>query len=132
MVAMHTSIFCYYQDWHEKPDRTSLRWRGYQVSQTVWSISWSKGYSIPLLTPVIPPPFNSINCFKESSPCSQIKNTSSIYLHCMRGCISMSHKILSPRSAINRIAYSGTNFVPIAVPLNCFKVFFIELKDVVL
>ena len=24
---------------------------------TVWSILWSKGYSVPLLTPVIPTPF---------------------------------------------------------------------------
>ena len=52
-----TPVFCYYQDRHEKPDRRSLSKRGYQVSQTVWSISWSKGYSIPLLTPVIPAAF---------------------------------------------------------------------------
>ena len=25
--------------------------KGYQVSLTVWSITWSKGYSVPLLTP---------------------------------------------------------------------------------
>ena len=48
----------------------------------------------------------------------------------MRGCSSMSSKILSSRSAINRIAYGGANLVPIAVPLNCFK--FIELEDAVL
>ena len=57
MLAMHTSVFCYYQDQHVKPDRRSLSRRGYQVSQTVWSISRSKGYSIPLLTQVIPAPF---------------------------------------------------------------------------
>ena len=57
MLAMHTSVFCYYQDLHEKPDRRSLSRRGYQVLLTVWSISWSKGYSIPLLTPVVPASF---------------------------------------------------------------------------
>ena len=35
----------------------SLSRRGYQVSQAVWSISLSKGYSIPLITPVIPASF---------------------------------------------------------------------------
>ena len=53
MLAMHTSIICYYQVRQKKPDRRSLSRRWYQVLQTVWSISWSKGYSIPLLTPVI-------------------------------------------------------------------------------
>ena len=64
----------------------------------------------------------SINCFRKS-PCPQMKNISSIYLHHMHGCSSMSSKILSSWSAINIIAYSGANLVSIAVPLNCFKVF---------
>ena len=70
----------------------------------------------------------SINYFKESSPCSQMKNISSIYLHHLRGCSSVSFKILSTRSAINIIAYGGANLVPIAVPLNCFKVFSLNWK----
>ena len=50
VLAMYTSVFGYYQDQHEKPDR-SLNRRGYHVLLTVWSILWSKRYSIPLLTP---------------------------------------------------------------------------------
>ena len=42
----------------------------------------------------------------------------------------MSSKILSSRSAINIIAYSGTNLVPIAVPLNCFNFFLYVLLKV--
>ena len=57
MLAMHTSVICYYHDRHEKPGRRSLSKRGYQVSLTVWSMSWSKGYSTLPLTPVIPDPF---------------------------------------------------------------------------
>ena len=34
-----------------------MRWRGYQVSLVVWSISWSRGYSVPQLTLVIPDRF---------------------------------------------------------------------------
>ena len=37
----------------------------------------------------------------------------------------------SSKSAINKPAYGGANFVPIAVPLTCLKVFFIEFKNVV-
>ena len=54
-------VFCYYQDCYEKLDKRSLSQRGYHVSLTVWGISWSKGYSIPLLTPVIPAPFGQKN-----------------------------------------------------------------------
>ena len=46
----------------------------------------------------------------------------------MRGCSSLSSKILSSRSAINRIAYGGANLVPIAVPLTLFKVFSLNWK----
>ena len=58
MLAMHTSVFCYYQDRHEKPDR-SLSRRGYHVLLTVWCTLWSKGYSIPLLNSLIPALFGS-------------------------------------------------------------------------
>ena len=68
------------------------------------------------------------NCFNESSPCSQMKNISSTYLHHMRGCSSMSSKILSSRSALNIIAYGGANLVTIVVPLNCFKFFSLNWK----
>ena len=46
MLAMHANIFCYYQDWHEKPDRSL----GSRLSSFVdcMNISWSKGYWIPL------------------------------------------------------------------------------------
>ena len=46
----------------------------------------------------------------------------------MHGCSSMSSKILSSVSSINRIAYGGANLVQIAVPLNCFKVFLLIWK----
>ena len=65
----------------------------------------------------------SINYFKESYLCSQMKEISLIYLHHMRGCSSMPFKIISSRSVINMIAYGGANLLPIAVSLNCFKVF---------
>ena len=58
MWGMHTSVLFDYKNWHEKPDRRSLGKGGYKVSQTVLSISWSKGYSITLLTCVIPAPFS--------------------------------------------------------------------------
>ena len=60
MLAMHTSAFSYYQDWHKKPDRRSLSRTAYQVLQTVWSISWRKAYSISLLIPVIPASFGPL------------------------------------------------------------------------
>ena len=53
MLLPYTPVFCYYQNGHKKLDRRSLRRRGYQVLLNVWSISWSKGSSIPLLTSVI-------------------------------------------------------------------------------
>ena len=62
MLAMHTSSFCYYQNWHEKADRRSLNRRSYQVLLTVWSILWRKGYSVPQFTPVIPAPFGPLDC----------------------------------------------------------------------
>ena len=46
----------------------------------------------------------------------------------MRECSSMSSKILSSLSAINRITYGVTNLVPIAVTLNYFKVFSLNWK----
>ena len=57
-----------------------------------------------------------------------MKNISSIYLYHMRGFSSIYFKMLSSRSAINIIAYGGANLVPIAVPLNCFKVFSLNRK----
>ena len=70
----------------------------------------------------------SINYFKESTPCSQIKNMSSICLHHMRGFSSISCKIISSRSRMNRIAYGGANVVLIAIPLYCFNVFSMNWK----
>ena len=46
----------------------------------------------------------------------------------MRGCSSISSKILSSKSTINRIAYGGANLVSIAAPLNYFKVFSLNWK----
>ena len=46
----------------------------------------------------------------------------------MRECSSMSSKILSSLSAINRITCDVTNLVPIAVTLNYFKVFSLNWK----
>ena len=40
----------------------------------------------------------------------------------------MSSKISSSNQAINNILYGGANFVPIAVPRFCFKVFSIKVK----
>ena len=71
----------------------------------------------------------SINYFKESSPCSQIKNISSICLHHMRGFSSISCKIISSRSPMNRMAYGGANVVPFAIPLYCFNVFSMNWKS---
>ena len=70
----------------------------------------------------------SINCFEESSPCFQMENISSIYLHHIRGYRSMTSKILSSISAINTFAYGGANLVPIAVALNCIKVVSLKWK----
>ena len=47
----------------------------------------------------------SLNFLKESFPCPQTKHILSIYFHRMRGCRSMSSKILYSRSSINRTAY---------------------------
>ena len=58
---MHNSVFCYYQDRHKKPDIRGLSRTTYQVLLTAWSISWSKRYSVPLLTPVIPASFGHNN-----------------------------------------------------------------------
>ena len=66
MLAMHTSVLCYYQDRHKMSDRRSLSRRGYQVLLTVWSISWSKGYSMPLLTPLIPASFGPFWSWRKS------------------------------------------------------------------
>ena len=70
MLAMHTSVFCYYQDQHKKLDISSLSRRGYQVSLTIWSVSWSKRYSVPLIIPAIPAPFGPK---KSSVICSSWK-----------------------------------------------------------
>ena len=69
-----------------------------------------------------------INCFKESSPRSQIKNISSIYLHHVHGCCLMSFKIPSLRSVMNIIVHGEANVLPIAVTLVCFKVFSLNWK----
>ena len=72
----------------------------------------------------------SINYFKESSSCSQMKNISLMYLQHMRDCSSISSKILSSRSTrMDIIPYGGTSLVPIAVPFNCFKVFSLTWKN---
>ena len=39
----------------------NLSKRGYQVSLTVWIILCSKGYSVPLLIPVISAPFDEFD-----------------------------------------------------------------------
>ena len=70
----------------------------------------------------------SINFLSFSSPCSQRKKMSSMYLHHMYGLNSISRKIYSSNSAINNILYGGANFVPVAVPHFCFKVFSINVK----
>ena len=44
------------------------------------------------------------------------------------GLKSASLRISSSSSAINRILYGGANFVPIAVPLFCLKIFLLNLK----
>ena len=51
-----------------------------------------------------------------------------MYLHHSYGLSSISLKISSSNYAINNILYSGENFVPIAVPRFCFKVFSIKVK----
>ena len=51
-----------------------------------------------------------INYFSDSSPSSQIKNISSIYLHQTFGLTLF--KIFSSKASIKSIAYGGANFVP--------------------
>ena len=46
-----------------------------------------------------------------------------MYLHHIIGFSSKALRIFSSKSAINKIAYRGANFVPIAVPRTCLKVF---------
>ena len=70
----------------------------------------------------------SINSLSFSSPCSQRKKMSSMYLQHRYGLSSISLKISSSNSAINNIIYGGANFVPIAVPRFCFKVFSLKVK----
>ena len=54
-----------------------------------------------------------------------------MYLHRIIGFSSKAFRIFSSKSAINKIAYEGANFVPIAVPRTCLKVIFIEFENVV-
>ena len=60
-----------------------------------------------------------INSFSDSSPCSQIKNISSLYLQQTFGFFLTLFKIFSSKAAITSTAYGGANFVPIAVPRIC-------------
>ena len=61
-----------------------------------------------------------INYFNDFSPCSQIESISSIYLQQTLGFFLNLLKIFSSRAAIKRIAYVGTNFVPIDVHVFIF------------
>ena len=61
--AHQAHFFCYYQDWHNKPGKRSLSRRGYQILLNIWSTSWSRGYSISLLTSVIPASFAHKKCY---------------------------------------------------------------------
>ena len=63
-----------------------------------------------------------INSFNNSSPCSQIKNISPIYLHQTLGFFLTSLKIFSSKGFIISIAYGRANFVPIVVPRICLSV----------
>ena len=68
--------------------------------------------------------FNLLRNFsRDSSPCSQIKKMSSMYLQHIIGFFSGALRIFSSKSTINKMAYGGANFVPIAVPRTCLKVF---------
>ena len=46
-----------------------------------------------------------------------------MYLRCIIGFSSKALRILSSRLVVNKIAYRGANFNPIAVPRNYLKVF---------
>ena len=70
------------------------------------------------------------NLCRDSSPCSQIKKMSSTYLHHIIGFSSKAFRIFFSKSAINKIAYEGANFVPIAVPRTCLEVFWSNSKVV--
>ena len=70
----------------------------------------------------------SINPLSFSSPFSQRKKISSMYLHYRYGFSSISLKISSSNSAIDNILYRGANFLPIAMPRFCFKVFSLKVK----
>ena len=58
----------------------------------------------------------SINSIKRSSPCGQIANTSSMYLHQISGSLFPFSKIFLSKSPMNRLAHDGAIRVPIAVP----------------
>ena len=60
-----------------------------------------------------------INSLRDSSPCSQIKNMSSVYLHLTLGFFLTLLKILSYKGVIKSTAHGGANFVPIAVSRIC-------------
>ena len=59
-----------------------------------------------------------------------MKNISSTYLHYIRACSSMSSKILSSRSVINIIAYSGANLVPIHIYQYIYIYIYISLWEI--
>ena len=73
--------------------------------------------------------FNLLRNFSRgSSPCSQIKKISSTYLYHIISFSSKAFRMFSSKSAINKTAYGGANFVPIAVPRTCLKVFWSNSK----
>ena len=81
-------------------------------------IGWIERFSLRVFTKFL----------NFSSPCSQIKEVSSIYLHHKYGLLSTILGIFFSSYAINKILQGEANFVAIAVPLFCFKVFSLKLK----
>ena len=62
--------------------------------------------------------------FNLFPPCFHKKNMSSIYRHHIRFIFRFFYIIFSSSSAINKMLYGGTNFVPIAVRRFCLSIFF--------
>ena len=58
--------------------------------------------------------------YKVSSPCSQRKKISSMYLHHTYEVSSISLNLFASNSVINKILYGGANFVLIALPRSGF------------